>query len=208
MPTSAEILGILNTVPTPGGGISDMKIKIGISNGLSIFLPKVVWKGVGGSGTAGVGVGTGVGVGAIQIGGVGRMLIDPLVVGTGLQATAGLTAIINTLGSIERLPLRMQVSCVGIGGIGTVVPVPNVVVSPELDALYTVLLADIKAGLVSAGLLNASTYVIEKVSRGIISLLRTGIVISSPVGLISPSPPICAPTPVPVAGLPITAICA
>lgn len=197
------VLGILETVSSPPG-LSEPRLKLGISIGLSLLLPKISWGSVvpSGGGFVGPGIGVGVGVGSVMSGVMGRLMAEPLV--------AGDTYLVTSLSALEAMPLQVNVSCVGLGGVGYVLPVPVVLIPlGGIESYYGVIYGDIEAGLSSAGVISSGGgrgVIVNKIVMGVLCLLRAGIVISSPVALVSASPPVCAPAPVPVAGLPLTAI--
>ncbi len=200
--TYQEIYGVLSTVKVTNPiSVQEDKLLLGLSIGLSVFLPKVVYNGVGGGGLVGTGVGVGVGVGVLNPTGLGVMNSSVMVLN---GAPSVKQAVCNTLGGLLQLPLRVNVSCIGLGGVGSLLAIPTVVVSSMLEGLVGVLTVDIQSGMSSVGVVGVGVGdMVNKLVVGVMSLLRAGIVISSPVVLVSPSPPICAPSPVPVLGLPI-----
>lgn len=214
MPTAVSILGGMNTIPKYSGIELEM-LKVGISVGLSVFLPKVSFQSpVGGNGTVGAGIGVGVGVG-VAGGGLGVVGALPVVIGgvrLGIPLGSGVSvnAVSNSIcGGLCNVVggLQVQASVVGLGGVGFVNP-GVVVYGVNLSVLVTsgVLLGDIMLGLKQAGVVNPSNEFVMGVVKGIEALLGLGIVLSSGVSLVSPSPPICAPSPVPVVQLPVTAV--
>lgn len=200
---STVVLSILEAVPSPPG-LSEPRLKMGISIGLSLVMPKISWVSIvpSGGGFVGPGVGVGVGVGSIMSGSKVRLLGEPV-----LQGSSDIH-LVTSLSALEGLLLQVSVSCVGLGGVGYASPVVLMPIG-GIESYYGVIYGDMEVGLSSAGVVSSGGgrgVIVNKIVMGVLCLLRAGIVISSPVSLVSASPPVCAPAPVPVAGLPLTAV--